>query len=210
MAELVRDHALQLVAVEPVQRATGHRHGRVGRAVTGGEGVDPGLLFQHEQLGHRHPGGDRDLLDHVAQPSQGGIAGILGHEAAAHLRGHHRPAPTQRGDPVQRAQADHRQGGHGHERDRTPVAGEHQRGQVDRQHDPGHGQREQQHQPARAAPCRRLLLEEVHLRRPARQNCTFGASRTWALSAGMSSSAAGAKLNAPATTLEGNTSRLLL
>ena len=47
--------------------------------------------------------------------------------------------------------------------------------------------------------------------RPARaQNWTFGASRTWALSAGMSSSAACAKLNMPATTLDGKVSRLLL
>lgn len=43
------------------------------------------------------------------------------------------------------------------------------------------------------------------------QNWTFGASRTCSIrSAGIASWTAGAKLNMPAMTLEGNTSRLLL
>src|SRR3546814_8038190 len=78
------------------------------------------------------------------------------------------------------------------------------------------GEREQQHQPRRGASCLGLVFEEVHsgagvTSHSAAQNSTFGAARTCSCcSAGISSNAAGAKLNMPATMLEGNTSRLLL
>jgi hypothetical protein len=66
--------------------------------------------------------------------------------------------------------------------------------------------------------CRRMRLSQLRSLRipnpqsriPASQNSTFGASRTAALSSGMSSSAASEKLNMPATMFDGNTSRLLL
>ena len=69
VAELVGDHALQLVAIEVHERAAGDRDRRVRRAVARRECVDPRLALEHVDLRHRHAGGDRHLLDDVAQPA---------------------------------------------------------------------------------------------------------------------------------------------
>ena len=69
VAELVRDDALQLGAVERRQRAARHADRRVRRVVAGRERVDAALLLQQIDLGHRHAGGDRHFLDDVEQPA---------------------------------------------------------------------------------------------------------------------------------------------
>ena len=204
VAVLVGDHALQLVAVELVQGAAGDRHRRVGWGISGGERVDRRLLLHHEDRRHGHAGRDRHLLDHVAQPPQLRIDGVLGHRHPAHLHRHRRPTAAQRGDAVQRGQADDAAGDDRGAGQQTWIGADHGRHrQAGRADDAHHRQREQHDQPG-GVPARLLLaLEEI-------QNCTFGASRTSARSAGMSSSAAASKLNMPAMTLDGNTSRLLL
>ena len=218
VAELVGDDALQLVAIEPVQRATGYRDHRIRGGVAGGERIDAGLMFQHVELGHRHAGGDGDFLHHVAQATQGRIVGVLGHQRAAHLLGHRLAATAQAGDAVQRTQRDHAQRGHAGEQHHAGGLGDQPHHHVHRQHDAEHRQREQQHQPRRRPPRGRLAFEEIHAWASLRtgsagpdQNWTFGASRTCAcLSCGISSRVAAAKLNMPAKMLFGNTSRLLL
>ena len=69
VAELVGDHALQLVAIEVHERAAGDRDRGIRRAVARRECVDPRLALEHVHLRHRHAGGDRNLLDDVAQPA---------------------------------------------------------------------------------------------------------------------------------------------
>ena len=186
-----------------------------------------GDLGEHVDLRHGDARGDRDFLDHVAQAPQRKIAGVLRDRHAAQLQRHRLAATAQRGDPVQRAQADDRQrqqrGERQHHAAAALAAAEDEPGcRVDGQDDAEHGQREQHHQPRRVASRPGLAFEEVHPVDDARgggskpasaagQNSTFGAARTCACwSAGISSSAAGAKLNMPATMLDGNTSRLLL
>ena len=81
VAELVPDHALQLVAVEPLQRPAGDGDRRVGRRVARGEGVDAVLLLEHEHARHRHAGRDRHLLDDVDEPAQLRVASSSGRPA---------------------------------------------------------------------------------------------------------------------------------
>ena len=225
VAELVGDDALQLVAIEPVQRAAGHRDHGVGSRVAGGEGIDAGFVFQHVELGHRHAGGDRDFLDHVAQATQSRLGGVLRDQGAAQLLRHRFTATAQAGDAVERADRDHRdrrQGGEQHQLRRLRGDPDHA---IDRQHDAGDRQRHQEYQPRRRPPRCGLLFEEIHggdceFTRAANtrltscsagQNDTFGAARVSAsLSAGIASRFAAAKLNMPAKMLDGNTSRLLL
>ena len=67
VAELVRDHALQFVALELVEAAPRHGDRGIGGRVAGGERVDAGFVLEHVDFRHRHAGGDRHFLDHVAQ-----------------------------------------------------------------------------------------------------------------------------------------------
>ena len=76
MAELVGDDALQLVAIELLQRTAGDGDGGIGGGVAGGEGVDPRFTLQHVDIGHRHARGQRHLLHHVAQSLPQRIRGV--------------------------------------------------------------------------------------------------------------------------------------
>ena len=106
VAELVRDDALQLVAVELLAaqpRVTATAASAGGPA--GREGVDAVLVRQHVDLGHRHAGGDRHLLDHVAQPAQLRVGGVGRHQHAAQARGRPRRHRRAARGPEQRGQA---------------------------------------------------------------------------------------------------------
>ncbi len=166
VAEFVRDHALQLVAVEFVQAALRHAHRGVGRRVARGEGVDAGLVLHHPDFRHRHARGDRHFLDHVAQFFPLRVGGVRGYRRSIHTARHRAAATAQGGDAEERAQSDQH-----HERDRNaeqrlrPRTDQEDRAdQIDRSDDRRHRQREQQHQGAGAAPHARLLCEEVHMR----------------------------------------------
>ena len=65
MTELVPDHALQLIAAQPIERALGDGDCGIGRRMAGGERIYRRLLLEHIHLGHRHAGGDRHLLDDI-------------------------------------------------------------------------------------------------------------------------------------------------
>ena len=106
VAELVRDHALQLVAGQVVQAALGHAHRRVGRRVAGGERVDAGLVGHQVDVRYRHAGGDRDLLDHVAQAAQLRVSGIRRHRCRAHTLGDALATVGQAHDAEQRTEPD--------------------------------------------------------------------------------------------------------
>ena len=231
VAELVRDHALQLVAVEVDERAARDRDRGVRGAVAGREGVDPRLALEHVHLGHRHAGGDRDLLDDVAQPPLERVGRVGADARAAELLGH-LAAPGRERDGAREARdADRPQHHHGREehhqrvtRERHVRAGERPAvvlygedrdrrddDEVDRDHDRDHRDDEQEHHPARLPPGGGLAREEVHAglaRRAAQVKLTAGTSRFAGDS--ISSSWAGENANMLATTLPGNISRRLL
>jgi hypothetical protein len=106
VAELVRDHALQLIAVEAFERAACDRDGGVGRVETGGERVDAGLVLQHVDLGHRHAGGERHLLDDVVQAPLQRVLLEAGDALAAERHRHRAAAAAQAAQPPQRGQPD--------------------------------------------------------------------------------------------------------
>ncbi len=173
VAELVGDDALQLVAAELVQRAAGDGDRRVGRRIAGGEGVDAGLLLQHEDLRHRHAGGNGDLLDHVAQASVRRVVRVGRYQRAAQFQRHLGAAAVERDHAVQGGQGDHRhhrqrgaeEDGQQIQRRVVRIAGPGQRRhrhRIDGADYAEHGQQEQQQQPVRVAAHLGLLLEEVH------------------------------------------------
>ena len=95
VAELMPDHTLQLIAIQVLERPVGHGNGGIGRTVTGSEGVDPGFLFEHVDLGHGNTGGDRHFLDDVAQPLAARILGVGFDAHAPERTRHHRSAGSQ-------------------------------------------------------------------------------------------------------------------
>ncbi len=95
VAVFVRDHALQFVAVECFQAALGDADGGIARAVTGGERIDAGLLFEHVNLRHRHARGDGDFLDHVAQATPRRVAGVRRHRCGVQTARHRAAAAAQ-------------------------------------------------------------------------------------------------------------------
>jgi hypothetical protein len=171
VAELVRDDALQLVAVEPLERAVRDRDRGVGGREPGGERVDALLAGQHVHLGHRRAGRDRHLLDDVPQPAQPGVGGVLGHvHATERLRdlaataALERQRPEERGQPdrddQEQAEPDHRVQDRG--RGLLGEPEQEERDQVDDRDERDHGEDEQQDQAARRLADVLLTLEEVH------------------------------------------------
>ena len=113
VAELVRDHALQLVAGQRVECSLGNGNGRIRRRVTGGEGIDAGLAFHHEDCGHRNAGGDGHFLDHVDETLARRIGGVGLNRHRADRTRHLRATTGQRHHFVQAAAADQQQGDRG-------------------------------------------------------------------------------------------------
>ena len=189
VAELVRDHALQLVAVEPVQCAGGDGNGRVRSGPAGRERVDALFVRQQIHLGHGCAGRDGHLLDHVAQPSQPRIGRVLRHVHAAQLAGHPAPAAAQSHRAHQRGEPD-RGNRHDAGDDEHPgqssgrgvegVEGE-RGGEIHDENDADDGHDEQHNQARRHPAHLALPLEEVHLvsrmlvrRRPAAPGAAAG------------------------------------
>ena len=182
VAELVRDHALQLVAVEVDQRAARDGDRGVRRAVARREGVDPRLALEHVHLGHRHAGGDRDLLDDVAQPPLERVGRVGADARAAELLRHLAAAGRERDGAREARDADRPQHHHGREEHHHRVTRQrHVRAceqpavvlhgedrdrrdhdEVDRDHDRDHRDDEQEHHPARLPPGGGLPREEIH------------------------------------------------
>jgi hypothetical protein len=171
VAELVADHALQLVAGELLERTAGHRHHRVGGGVPGGERVDAGLVVEHVDLRHRHTRRERHLLDHVEQRLFLEVDRARRHAPAAEHLGDGRAARAQLHGAEHRAAADHQQRPAADQRERVAVprvelaADEAERGDhrdVDDGDDAEHGEREQHDELAGLALGAILGPEEVH------------------------------------------------
>ncbi len=231
VAELVRDHALKLVATQVHERAARDRDRRIRGAVSGREGVDARLALEHVDLRHRHAGGDRHLLDDVAQPLLERVGGVGADARAAELLGDLAAAGRQRHGAHEARDADRPQHHDRREGQRERVTRQrHVRAreqpavvldgedrdrrdhdEVDRGDDRDHRDDEQENHPARLPPGGGLPREEIHAglaRRAAQVNFTAGTSRFAGDS--ISSSWAGEKANVLATMLPGNISRRLL
>jgi hypothetical protein len=91
MAELVRDDALQLVTLEPLERAARHGNRSIGARAAGGEGVDGRFLLEDIDFGNRRAGGERHLLDDVHEAPLERIVAFSG-DARAAERARHVPA----------------------------------------------------------------------------------------------------------------------
>ncbi len=175
VAELVGDHPLQLVARELGHRAAGDPDHRFGRREAGGEGVDLLLLVEQENRRHRHPGGQRHLLDHVEQLALVAV-GAVGLQLAAAQQAGDRPAALveRQGlvDAADQDDAEHHEGDpEGQHRLEEAGLGRHPlpgvgRGDPDQGVDRGdggeHRQREEEDQLPGLFPGGVLMAEEVH------------------------------------------------
>ena len=180
VAELVRDHTLQLVAAEVLDRAAIDSDHRVARRETSRKSVDARFLVEQIDGWHARPGGQRHLFDHVQQALLERVARVALQMPAAKLLGDrcapavqlHRLVQTADGDDGDRA-ADHEQEDFG----LPPVkaarcvallqAGERHRshhGHVQRQNHQRHGDDEIENQKPRFAASRVLTPKKVHQR----------------------------------------------
>ncbi|HQF39720.1 MAG TPA: hypothetical protein PK322_11430 [Opitutaceae bacterium] len=110
VAELVGDDTLELVAREFFETAAGDGDGGVAGREAGGEGVEAGLVLEHEDGGHGHAGGDGHLLDDVEQAALAGIGGTGDDLAAAGEGGHGAATAAQREPAVEGAPGDDEEG----------------------------------------------------------------------------------------------------
>ena len=110
VAELVRDHALQLVAVEGRRRSPRDADDGVLRHEAGGERVDARFGVHHVDGRRRGARSDRHLLHDVEEPAFDRVRRAAVHEPAAQFLGDHAAAAAQLRDLVQAAAADHEEG----------------------------------------------------------------------------------------------------
>ena len=89
VTELVTDHRLQLIAVERIERALRHRHGRLVGRVARRERVDAWLVGQHEDLRLADARRDGHLLDDVHEALSLDVA-IVAVDLHAAQRARHR------------------------------------------------------------------------------------------------------------------------
>ena len=202
VAELVRDDALKLGALEVLERAARHGDRRVGAREPGGECIDAGFLLEHVDLRHGQPRRERHLLDDVHEaPLERVVAFAVDARArrACERRGRRRARASPR-DTGSRAtiSAERADGDPDHEpamaveplppvlraEEQRVVLGiqAQARDDDDRRRERDEDEREQEHADERTARAARLLLarEEVHGRRAAsavQLNETFGTAR---------------------------------
>ena len=106
VAELVRDHALQLIAAQGFDRSTRDADDRIGWRVTGRKGVDAQLL-QHIDRRHRRTGCDCHLLHHVENFLLREIIATGNQQLALQQFGDTGAAPGQAGYLVETAKPHH-------------------------------------------------------------------------------------------------------
>ena len=115
VAEFVRDHALQLIAIEVVDGAPVDADHGIGGGESGGERVDARFAIQQEHGGHGHARGQRHFLHHVQQPLLGQVVRVGVDAPPAQHVGHSLAALTQLGGLVQAARGDNSEGRHRHD-----------------------------------------------------------------------------------------------
>ena len=230
VTELVRNDALQLVAVQLLEGSARHGHRGIGGGIARGEGVDSRFLLQDVDLRDRHTGRQGDLLDHVDQAPAQGIPAVRIDEGAAEATRDLAAAPAQGERLGQAGEPDEGARGQRATQENVEVGGEalpgkqrhallraeqpqaQQQDDVDHRDDGEHRHGEQEDKPAGLPPGPVLVLEEIHSASRCEvrllQNETCGTSRL--VSSSISSSSAGAKLNQPAKKLFGKDSRNVL
>ncbi len=114
------DDALELIAVEIVERPLRHCDRRIRRCVAGGKGVDSGLLLENVDLRHRHAGSDGHLLDDVDQSFALDVRGVAADPDPAERPRYDASAPSQLERLVQAREA---QAGDDEERPRECAPG---------------------------------------------------------------------------------------
>ena len=67
MAEFMRDHSLEFVAVKFFECSAGHGYHRVAGRESGGKSIEPGLVVEHVDGWHRDARGDGHFFDDVQQ-----------------------------------------------------------------------------------------------------------------------------------------------
>ena len=172
VAEFVGHHALQFIAIQPLDAAPAHCHRRVIDGIAGGEGVDSSLILQDVDVGDRHSGGDGHFLHDIRVFLFGEIACSVGHLDAPHHLGNRRSPGRQAGDLDQAGQAagqkrasHHPQQGH-RLPETTPWVGvarkEEGEEKIQDRDDPHNRQGEHDHQAPRRTTRSLLVFKEIH------------------------------------------------
>ena len=178
VAELVRDHALEFVAIQQFHAAARHADDGVIGCMTGGEGVDAAFIGQQVNGRHGHAGGERHLLDDVEQLAFVEVVGVGRDALTAEHLGDGRSAAPEFGH-LEEAAEEHDQAGagrHAEKKLRLPEstgtepleliaqedAGEDEIQPEDNAH---HRRHEVEHEPLRVAPRAVLSLKKVHVRK---------------------------------------------
>ena len=173
VAELVRDHTLEFVAIQALNRATRDGDGRVGRRVPRSERVDRRFVLENVHLGHRHTRRDRHLLHDVVQALQPRILGVAldshtaerrrdGPAAIPQLHRAKRAGAPDDEQPEQRSSRREAGVAGGPCSLRGPLAEEDHDQNGQRTDDQRDRERERDDQPACAAPGRSLAGIEIH------------------------------------------------
>ena len=84
MTELMRNHPLQLIALQVGDGPPGDADHRIRRCKPGGKGVDAALGVQHKHRRYWHAGGQGDLVDDVEAAALGAVGGLRQYPGAAH------------------------------------------------------------------------------------------------------------------------------
>ena len=212
VAELVRDHSLQLGAGQLLDGSLRHSDHSVVGCVSSCKRVDP-LLARHQVDGwHRRAGGDRHLFDNVQDLALLGIRGVARDETATESFGDHPPTAPELRHLVQTSARDdgHRRCDDGQEQPRVPKPcllrlrrekecdADHY---IDRHDDRHDRQHEEKHQAAGFLARSVLTFEKIHA---LQLNETLGASCIFALSSNSSSDASWLWPNIPAKITGGN------
>ena len=111
MAELVADDALELVAVERVDRAARYRDDRVRHVAARGERVDAVLLVHDVDRRNARSRGDRHLLDDVEKAALEPVGGARQHAPRADHAGDGRAASRPKPQVFPQAHAEDRSAG---------------------------------------------------------------------------------------------------
>ena len=109
VAELVGDHALQLVARKLLDAPARDADHGVARREAGREGVDALFVLQHEHRRHRHAGREGHFLDDVQQPPLVGLDRVRIDAPAAQPLGDARAAARELSDLEQTPAGDQRE-----------------------------------------------------------------------------------------------------
>ena len=88
VAEFMRNHSLQFLAIQDFERATGDGDRGIPGTEASSKSIDAGFFLQDVDVRNRHAGCDRHFLDHVTKTLPLRIGRVWWHQCATHLLGH--------------------------------------------------------------------------------------------------------------------------